>query len=126
MLGFLSRLFRSEPKTLVFAEHWCDTPIKLSRRIRSPLGSQITAVKVQVDIRYRVVGNDIALRGVQLTPGQMNVAASATGEAWNADKMNTEMAEAGLSEAVLIELNQPNSWLWSAMHSKWRKEVGAP
>lgn len=127
MFGLLKRLFGSASgNRLVVDGFWCESPIKLPTKARTPMGSKISLVKVCVDIHYSIEGDNIVLHRVQLsraggriagsTTG-VNVASERTGEAWSASEI---CRESYLVEAVQQDLSSEDSRLRRIMVGKWR------
>ncbi len=67
MFGFLKRLFSNDTAGhLEVNAYWCETTIKLSNKIQTPLGSRVGVVKVCVDIQYSIDDDQITIRKVTL------------------------------------------------------------
>jgi hypothetical protein len=129
MFGFFKRLFAgSTPGRLTVEDYWCDTTIKLSGSVQTPLGSRVTVVKICVDIHYSVAGEQITLHRVRMARDggtivgsntSINVASDRTGEAWYTSQLCDEQY---LVEAVENDLAQTGSRIHRIMTGKWREQ----
>jgi hypothetical protein len=95
MFGPLKSFFRrSDSNALRVEAYWCESAIKLPKKIQTPSGGSVTVVSVCVDIEYLVKDGEIELQRVQLAQSggrivgsdlPLNVSATRRGEAWYAD-----------------------------------------
>jgi hypothetical protein len=130
MFGFLRRLFGGGGKShLSIDAFWCESPVKLPDKVKTPLGSSVTVVNVCVDIEYSIQEEEVVLRRVRMSPGggqcgnmSVNVAGTRTGEAWYAAYI---CPESHLVEAVQKDLSADDSRLRKIMFGKWRSIHGA-
>jgi hypothetical protein len=128
MAGFFSRLFGgSSAATCCYVGHWCETPIKFSNKVETPLGSKVTKVKVCVDIWYSVKDGQIVVERVRLSKG----GSSLGGKSVNVATMRGEAFcvaricdEAFLKQAVENDLEDDKN-LRKRMLAKWRGEHGS-
>ena len=127
MLSFFKRLFsKGITSRLVIDAYWCGTNIKLPTKIETPLGSNVTVVKVCVEIHYSIEGNQIHLQRVKMATGggsimgastPVNIASDRTGEAWHISHFHSDQI---LVEAIENELSFNDSGLRRMMFGKWR------
>jgi len=127
MLGFLKRLFTNDStRRLVSEAYWCETVIKLSTKVQTPLGSNVSVVRVCVDIYYSIEGDRILLQRVKMasngggimgSSASINIASDRTGEAWFTSHLCPEQY---LVEAVENDLSSKGSRLRKLMMGKWR------
>ena len=127
MLGLLKRLFASSGSNqLVVRAYWCGSSVRLSPKVRTPGGSNVTVVNVCVDIHYSVHHGNITLHRVQLSRGggrivasntPINVAAKRTGEAWFASSI---CPNSQLVDVVQNDLSTSDSGLRRIMMGQWR------
>lgn len=128
MAGFFARLFGSGSKVLSrYVGHWCETPIKFSNKIQTPLGSKVTKVRTCVDIWYSASSDRIVVERVQmsrsggsLASNRLNVA-TMRGEAFYVDRICDEIF---LKQAVESDLKDDAN-LRKRMLAKWREEHGS-
>ena len=128
MLGFLKRLFASDSaSSLIVEAYWCETPIKLPAKVQTPLGSNVSVVKLCVDIHYSIDGDRVLLHQVKMARGgssimgssaSINIASDRTGEAWFTSYLCPEQ---NLAEAVENDLSSKGSRLCKIMFGKWRE-----
>ncbi len=111
---------------LLIEAYWCETPVKLSRKLKTPLGSSISVINVCLDIQYNVDQGQIVLQRVQLSRGggriggsnsAINVASDRTGEAWFESNIGNDSE---LAEVVTKDLSASDSRLRKIMIGKWR------
>jgi hypothetical protein len=128
VLGFFKRLFASgSASSLAVEAYWCETAIKLPTKVQTPLGSNVSVVKVCVDIYYSIDGDRILIQRVKMARGggsvmgstsSINVASDRTGEAWYSSHLCSERY---LIEAVEQDLSAKGSRLRKIMMGKWRE-----
>jgi hypothetical protein len=125
MIGFFARLFGGAA-SCCYVGHWCDTPVKFSNQIETPLGSKVTKVTVCVDIWYSVDNDQIIIertrlskRGSSLADRAINVATT-RGEAFYA---NSICDEPFLRQAVENDLKNDVKFR-KRMLAKWHGEHG--
>jgi hypothetical protein len=132
MLGFLKAIFgRAGSSGLRVEAYWCESPITLPRRVKTPLGGSVSVVTVCVDIDYAVENGCIIMRRVELSRGggmmgsstSLNVAASNRGEAWYATRI---CPDSTLLQAVQADLGFEDSRLRRIMIGKWRDANRGP
>jgi hypothetical protein len=111
-------------KQRVVEGFWCETLLKLSNKVQTPLGSKVSVLRVCVDIYYSVKDTDIILKRVQLSRSSRignslitNVASDRTGEAWQASCI---CPVSYLVKVVQKDLSIDNSRLRRIMLAKWR------
>lgn len=89
-MGFLQKIFGSQPRHRLCG-YWCETEVRLSRKIATPMGGKVSIVQVCVDIDYDIRDDVVHILRVQMaTSGSgimgseqaMNMAAPRRGEAW--------------------------------------------
>lgn len=128
MAGFFSRLFGSrDAAQCCYGGHWCETPIILSRKFETPLGSKVTKVKVCVDIWYSVKDGQLIVERAALSRtgsslGGMCVNVSTVkGEAFGVARI---CDDAFIKQAVESDLETDKN-LRKRMLAKWRGEHGS-
>jgi hypothetical protein len=124
MAGFFARLFGlSSASTCCFVGHWCESPIVFANRIKTPLGSLVSKVKVCVDIWYSVSDDEIIIDRVKLSQGGSSLGdnainvATMRGEAFFATSICDEHF---LELAVERDLEDKKVGLRKRMLAKWR------
>jgi hypothetical protein len=129
MLGLFTFLFgRSDLKPLVVEGYWCDSTIRLPRKIKTPSGGSVTVVTVCVDVRYIIREGIISVLGVRLGRGGPIMGSSLVvnvsgvrGEAFYTPSIRDESL---LVDAVQRDLALSGSSLRRIMVGKWRAERG--
>jgi len=112
--------------TVCFVGHWCDTPIKFSNTIKTPLGSSVSKVNVCLDIWYTVVDGKIEVDRAELSKAGSSVGgnginiATMKGEAFYVDNICDKEF---LKQAAESDVEKDQS-LQKRMLSRWRKENG--
>src|SRR5438874_353170 len=125
MLGFLKRMFTSDSASSLMIEgYWCETVIKLPAKVQTPSGSNVSVVKVCVDIHYSIASDRILIQRVKMariggslmgSSSSINVASDRTGEAWYSSYV---CPEESLVEAVEQDLSSGS--LRKVIMGKWR------
>lgn len=114
---------------ITFESWWCTKPVRLARKTRTPLGSEITVATLCVDIDYtaaedgRVFVHAVRLSGgAKMEGGAIVNAASVRGEAF---RWNGDMPSETMLQAVAADITDPSTGLRSRMLGKWRAAVTA-
>jgi hypothetical protein len=115
---------KSPPSNICVLEgFWCNTAIKLSSPVQTPLGSRVTLIKVCVDIKFSI-DKDIILHVVELSQpkggglASCNMSSVRRGEAWRALGTNLA-AESLLQKAVRGDLADERCRLRKLMLKVW-------
>lgn len=85
---------------------WLDTEIKLGSKFKTPGGSQVTVLRVCVDIDYRREGFAIQILNVRMANEEINASSEVTGEAFRIAKLDSQLA---LVEAANTDLHDEES-----------------
>ncbi len=125
MFGFLRSLISPVGKPLWITGFRLDTPVKLSKKVKTPGGSNLSVINIYVDVRYEMRDRQILIRQVRLSSGtvfqasgnRVNASSPRTGETWF--ESPSSIPEEVLRKAVEEEVTPADANLRRMMVGKW-------